>query len=272
MKWPRAGGILIHPTSLPGLFGVGDLGPATIALLDFLAAARQKLWQVLPLGPTGYGNSPYATLSAFAGNPLLISPEGLVEVGLLAPADLADQPRFPDEQVDFGAVAPWKMALLRRSHQRFLTVPPAAVRHEYERFCVAQRDWLDEYALYAALKDEHDGAAWVEWEPPLVARHSEALLQARQRLAGEVAFYTYMQFLFFRQWSAVRRAARARGISILGDLAIFVAHDSADVWAHPELFQLDARGNPTVVAGVPPDYFSKTGQRWGNPLYNWDAL
>ena len=272
MKWPRAGGILIHPTSLPSPFGIGDLGPATIALLDFLTTARQKLWQVLPLGPTGYGNSPYATLSAFAGNPLLISPERLIEDDLLAPADLADQPRFPDERVDFGAVAPWKMALLRRSHQRFLIAPPATIRDEYERFCEAQRDWLDEFALYAALKDEHDGAAWVDWEPPLAARQPEALLQERRRLAGEIAFYTYTQFLFFRQWSAVRRAARERDISIVGDLAIFVAHDSADVWAHPELFQLDARGNPTAVAGVPPDYFSKTGQRWGNPLYRWDAL
>lgn len=272
MKWPRAGGILVHPTSLPVPFGIGDLGPATISLLDFLAAARQRLWQVLPLGPTGYGNSPYAMLSAFAGNPLLISPERLIEEGVLAHDDLIGHPVFPDERVDFGAVVPWKMALLRRSHSRFVASTPAAIRDDYDRFCEEQRGWLNDYALYAALKDAHDGTAWVDWEEPLAARHPEALSEAQRRLADEIAFYRYTQFLFFRQWSAVRHAARERGISIVGDLAIFVAHDSADVWAHPELFQLDARGNPTVVAGVPPDYFSKTGQRWGNPLYRWDVL
>jgi 4-alpha-glucanotransferase len=272
MKWPRAGGILLHPSSLPGPFGIGDLGPATISLLDFLAAARQKLWQTLPLGPTGYGDSPYATLSAFAGNPLLISPERLVEENLLSPADLASPPGFPAERTDYGAVVPWKLALLHSSYSRFLSAPSATIRNDHERFCETQRGWLDDYALYAALKAEHDGAAWVEWEEPLATRQPEALCQAQQRLADEIAYQKYAQFLFFRQWSVVREAAHQRGISIIGDLAIFVAHDSADVWAHPELFQLDARGNPTVVAGVPPDYFSETGQRWGNPLYRWDVL
>ncbi|MGH2515874.1 MAG: 4-alpha-glucanotransferase [Ktedonobacterales bacterium] len=272
MKWPRAGGILVHPSSLPGPYGIGDLGPAAISLLDFLAAARQKLWQVLPLGPTGYGNSPYATLSAFAGNPLLISPERLAEDELLSPADLADHPPFPDTSVDFGALVPWKLALLRRAHLRFSTASAAALRHDYERFRESQRAWLDDYALYAALKAEHDGAAWVEWERELATRQEDALALARRRLANDIAFHTFAQFLFFRQWSAVRAAARDRGISIIGDLAIFVAHDSADVWAHPDLFQLDARGNPTAVSGVPPDYFSRTGQRWGNPLYRWDTL
>ena len=272
MKWPRAGGILVHPTSLPGPFGIGDLGPATISLLDFLAAARQTLWQVLPLGPTGYGNSPYAMLSAFAGNPLLISPQRLVEEGLLTPADVADHPTFPHARVDFGAVISWKMALLRRSHLRFVSSSPAATRHDYERFCEMQHGWLDDYALFAALKAEHEGAAWVHWEESLATRQPAALVQARRRLGSEIAFQKYAQFVFFRQWSTVREAAHQRGIFIVGDLAIFVAHDSADVWAHPELYQLDERGSPTVVAGVPPDYFSKTGQRWGNPLYRWDVL
>ncbi|HLZ20541.1 MAG TPA: 4-alpha-glucanotransferase [Ktedonobacterales bacterium] len=272
MKWPRAGGILIHPTSLPGPFGIGDFGPAANVLLDFLATARQTLWQVLPLGPTGYGNSPYAILSAFAGNPLLISPERLVEEDLLAAGDVMNLPAFPGDRVDFGAVISWKMALLRRSHLRFVTSASAVTRHDYEQFCEAQRSWLDDYALFAALKAEHGGAAWVHWDESLATRNPAALMEARRRLGSEIAFQKYAQFIFFHQWSAVRAAAHERGIFIVGDLAIFVAHDSADVWAHPELYQLDARGNPTVVAGVPPDYFSETGQRWGNPLYRWDVL
>ena len=272
MKWPRRSGILVHPTSLPSPYGIGDLGPSAIALLDFLHAGRQRLWQVLPLAPTGYGSSPYAAVSAFAGNPLLISPQRLVEDGLLAAADLIDHPAFPAERVDYALVTPWRLALLRRAHAAFLTPAGDRLREAYMRFAAAQRDWLDDFALFAVLKEEHEGVAWTDWPSALAARDERALAQARERLANEIAFHRFAQFLFERQWSAVRAAAHARGIRILGDLAIFVAHDSADVWAHPHLYQLDARGQPLVVAGVPPDYFSSTGQRWGNPLYRWDAL
>src|SRR5689334_1839143 len=253
MKWPRRGGILVHPTSLPSPYGIGDFGPGAIALLDFLHGGRQRLWQVLPLAPTGYGASPYAAVSAFAGNPLLISPQRLVEDGLLDAADLIDHPAFPAERVDYALVTPWKMSLLRRAHAAFLTAAGDALREAYTHFAAAQHDWLDDFALFAALKEEHGGVAWTDWPAALAARDEPALAQVRERLAGEIAFHRFAQFLFARQWSAVRAAARERGITILGDLAIFVAHDSADVWAHPQLFQLDAAGQPLAVAGVPPD-------------------
>jgi len=277
MTRPRSSGVLAHPTSFPGRFGIGDLGPGALRMLDFLAAGGQKLWQVLPLGPTGYGNSPYALLSAFAGNPLLVSPELLVEDGLLAPADLerAPTPARPD-RVDFGAIVPWKTALLRAAHDRFLGGPargrPPALRDEYDAFCGAEAGWLDDYAVFAALKDKHGGAAWVKWAAPYADRKPTALAEAGRALGREIAFHRFAQFLFFRQWAALRRAARERGVSIIGDLAIFVAHDSADVWARRDLFKMDAHGHPSVVAGVPPDYFSETGQRWGNPIYRWDEL
>lgn len=272
MTFARAGGILAHPTSLPGPFGCGDLGPATDGLLAYLARAGQRHWQVLPLGPTGFGHSPYAATSAFAGNPLLISPQRLVEDGLLRAGDLDAAPAFPPTRVDFAAVTPWRWRVLRTAHTRFVCQAPAALRAEYDAFCVAQRSWLEDFALFEALHVAHRGVPWVAWPAPLAARQPAALRAAAAGLAELVAFHRYTQFLFFRQWAQVRRVARSHGISIIGDLAIFLAHDSADVWAHPELFQLDARGLPTVVAGVPPDYFSPAGQRWGNPLYRWDAL
>jgi 4-alpha-glucanotransferase len=272
MDRPRASGILVHPTSFPGRFGIGDLGAGATQMLDFLAAARQKLWQVLPLGPTGYGDSPYASLSAFAGNPLLISPERLLEENLLAPADLEATPPFDPNQVDFGTIVPWKTGLLRTSFARFQQQVAPRLREDFEAFCTTQRAWLDDFALFMALKAAHDGASWVQWGAPYARRDPEALAEASRGLAAEIAFHRYAQFLFVRQWTAVRQAARERDISIVGDVAIVAAHDSADVWAHPELFHLDDAGNPTVVAGVPPDYFSPTGQRWGNPLYRWDVL
>ena len=270
MKWSRASGILVHPTSLPGPYGIGDLGPSAITLLDTLVASRQKLWQVLPLGPTGYGNSPYALLSAFAGNSVLISPDLLVEDGLLSAEAIAAHPGFPADHVDYGAAVPWKMTLLWAAHDRFTQDGPH--REAYHHFCEENAHWLDDYALYAAIKAQHSGAAWVQWEEPLARREPEALALAAKQLSADISFQKFLQYLFFRQWGAVRAAAHERGITIIGDLAIFVAHDSADVWAHPDLFQLDEHGNPLVVAGVPPDYFSETGQRWGNPLYRWDRL
>lgn len=272
MKWPRSSGILAHPTSLPGRFAIGDLGPGAHAFLDFLAESGQGIWQVLPLGPTGYGDSPYALLSAFAGNPLLISPETLLAEHLLAPGDLDNTPAFDPASVDYGTVIPWKMALLHTSHLRFLANGKAALHTEYQAFCDEQRAWLDDYALFMALKARFGGIVWTDWPRTYALREPDALADAQSTLADEIAFHCYTQFLFFRQWAAVRAAAHDRNIRIMGDLAIFIAHDSADVWAHRELFRLGDDGNPTVVAGVPPDYFSKTGQRWGNPIYRWDVL
>jgi 4-alpha-glucanotransferase len=272
MKWPRASGILVHPTSFPGRFGIGDLGPGALHVLDFLATGGQKLWQVLPLGPTGFGDSPYALLSAFAGNPLLISPEHLAREGLLAPADLETAPPFTPERVDFGCIAPWKFALLHASYERFRTKAGASLREEYARWCAEHPEWLEDYALFMALKARHGGVAWVQWAAPYADREPGALAEAHRVLADEIDFHRYTQFLFFRQWASLRAEAHARNLSIIGDLAIFVAHDSADVWANRDLFKLDAAGMPTVVAGVPPDYFSATGQRWGNPIYRWDVL
>jgi 4-alpha-glucanotransferase len=272
MKWPRASGILAHPTSLPGRFAVGDLGLGAFHFLDFLVASHQHIWQTLPLGPTGLGDSPYSLLSAFAGNPLLISPESLLAEQLLDEDDLADAPAFDAATVDFEAARPWKTRLLQRSFQRFQHYQDAALRESFQAFCDEQRDWLDDYALFLAMKAHFGGKAWTDWPRPYAMRELEVLASARATLADEIALHRYTQFLFFRQWAELRAQAHVRGIHMMGDLAIFVAHDSADVWANQDLFLLDNTGHPTVVAGVPPDYFSETGQRWGNPIYRWDAL
>lgn len=268
----RNGGILLHPTSLPGPHGIGELGAAARAFVDFLVRAGQTLWQILPLGPTGYGDSPYQCFSAFAGNPLLIDLESLVEDGLLLPEDLRDVPVFPSGHVDFGTVIPWRAGLLARAAERFADGANADLGQDFDAFCTAQAPWLDDYALFMALKEEHALATWSTWPKDVVARDPMALEAARARLATSVFKHKVCQLLFFRQWAALRRYANQRGVRIIGDIPIFVAYDSADVWAHPEQFFLDAKGKPTVVAGVPPDYFSATGQLWGNPLYRWDAM
>ena len=272
MKWPRAGGILAHPTSFPGPFGIGDLGPNAERFFDFLVAGGLKFWQTLPLGPTGYGNSPYAALSAFAGAPALISPERLVANDLLPQSALSDAPTFPADHVDYGAVTPWKADLLRAACDRFQAEGQPEIREAYERFRAENATWLDEFALFMALKEAHGQRAWVEWPQRYAQRDPEALAEARGSLANEIESHAFTQFLFFRQWDALRASAHERGLQIIGDLAIFVSHDSADVWSHPEFFTLDEHGQPSSVAGVPPDYFSVTGQRWGNPLYRWDVL
>jgi 4-alpha-glucanotransferase len=272
MQWPRSSGILVHPTSLPGRFGVGDLGPGAIEMLDFLRRARQRMWQTLPLGPTGYGSSPYALLSAFAGNPLLISPERLLEDDLLTQADLKNAPVGHDNRVDYDTMTRWKARLLRASYTRYVQVATRVVRAEFAAFCAAQAEWLDEFALFMALKEHHDDLAWTQWPAPYARRDAEALATARVTLADEIAAHRYAQFLFYRQWEAIHKEARKRDVAIIGDLAIFVAHDSADVWANQRYFKLDQHGEPLVIAGVPPDYFSPTGQRWGNPIYRWGAL
>ena len=272
MSFPRACGILLHPTSLPGPYGVGDMGHEAYRFVDFLAAAGQSLWQVLPLGPTGYGNSPYQCFSAFAGNTLLVSPALLVEHGLLAPSDLNDLPRLEDARVDYGAAFELKERLLDRAFENYKTARPAAVRDNFEEFKERSASWLDDYALYRSLKSERGEAAWTSWEPELVRRDESALADARVRLVGETEAVKFKQFLFFDQWTRLRQYCHDKGARIIGDIPIFVAHDSADVWANPKQFLLNEDGRPKVVAGVPPDYFSKTGQLWGNPLYDWGRM
>jgi len=268
----RNSGILLHPTSLPGPFGVGDLGAEARRFVDFLVRAGQTLWQVLPLGPTGYGDSPYQCFSAFAGNPLLISLEGLVEDGLLTADDLRDAPAFPDDHVDYGSVIAWRDQRLTRAAERFRAGNAPALEKDFDAFCSAQASWLDDFALFMALKEEHQLATWSTWPAELALRDPAALEAARARLAGAITKHKICQVAFFRQWAALRRYANQRGIRLIGDIPIFVAYDSADVWANRDLFFLDAKGKPTVVAGVPPDYFSATGQLWGNPLYRWDVM
>ncbi len=269
MKFPRRSGVLLHPTSLPGKFGIGDLGDAAYRFVDFLAAARQSYWQVLPLSPTGYGNSPYQTLSAFAGNPMLISPEKLVELGHLSGADLRDAPNFPNDRVDFGPVIRYKTGLLDRAFANFRAHGTDAA---FARFCREQAAWLDDFALFMALKETHDLRPWHEWEREIATRQPAALARARQSLAEEIEKQKYRQWLFAEQWLAVKRYANARGIRTIGDIPIFVSDDSADVWANPNLFCFDENLRPTVVSGVPPDYFTATGQLWGHPLYRWEVM
>ncbi len=268
----RASGVLLHPTSLPGPYGIGDLGQEAYYLVDFLVAAKQSLWQVLPLGPTGFGDSPYASFSSHAGNPLLINLEMLAQEGDLLWTELSNVPAFPAERVDFGAVIDYKTELLRQAARRFRESGAGERRQAFEAFCAEKAHWLDDFALFMALKDAHRGAPWNTWEIELIQRKPKALDRWRKELADEIYFFKYAQFQFFRQWAQVKRYANKRGIQIIGDIPIFVAPDSADAWANPEIFYMDDHGGLTVVAGVPPDYFSPTGQRWGNPLYRWDVL
>ena len=272
MGFPRASGILLHPTSLPGPFGIGDLGDEAYRFADFLKQSDQTLWQVLPLGPTGYGDSPYACYSAFAGNTLLISPERLLRQGFLTASDLADAPALPDQRIDFGAVHRFKEALLTTAFRRFKEKPDPDAGADFRSFCAKEADWLNDYALFRALKDFHGGRSWNEWEAPLVSRNQPALTSAREKLGDGIEAQKFYQYLFFKQWFELKEYCNERGIKLIGDIPIFVALDSADVWANPEQFRLNENGQPTVVAGVPPDYFSKTGQFWGNPLYNWERM
>lgn len=257
MNFPRASGILLHPTSLPGRFGTGDLGPEAYKFADFLASAGQSLWQVLPLGPTGYGDSPYACFSAFAGNTMLISPQRLLDEGLLEGGLQSDLN---------------KDQILRSAYQNYARTTDTNLRSAFETFAQREAHWLDDYALFRALKDAHNGVAWNDWEPEYASRTPAALARAREQLREEIEAQKFYQFLFFKQWFALKDYCNERGIKIVGDLPIFVAQDSADVWTNPDQFKLDKDGRPLVVAGVPPDYFSATGQLWGNPLYNWERM
>ena len=269
---PRGSGILLHPTSLPGHFGIGDLGDAAYSFVDFLAAGGQQYWQIMPLGPTSYGDSPYQALSGMAGNPLLISLERLIDERCLATWDLDAAPHFADDRVDYGPVISVKQCLLLLSYDNFKVNASDTRKKELADFCSANNWWLDDYTLFAALKENHGGASWDTWEQDIAAHQVTALERWRSALSEQIQFHQYVQFVFHRQWSALKAYANEHGISIIGDVPVFVAYDSADAWAHPELFHLDAQGRSTLVAGVPPDYFSPTGQLWGNPLYNWDAM
>ena len=268
MTFQRSSGIILHPTSLPGPYGIGDLGPEAFRFVDFLADSGTRLWQVLPLGPTGYGDSPYQCFSAFAGNPYLVSPDFLLRDNFLHPNDLIEETNFPARRVDFGRIIPWKLNLLERACLRFVSDPGPA-RRDFDIFCADESSWLDDYALFMSIKESHGGGAWSGWPESLRKREPSALEQARADLSNAIARYKFYQFIFFKQWNALRSHANARGVKIVGDIPIFVAYDSADAWANPELFFLDEDGRPTVVAGVPPDGFSPDGQLWGNPLYNW---
>jgi 4-alpha-glucanotransferase len=266
----RSAGLLLHPTSLPGPYGIGDLGPAAFAWVDALVRARQTWWQVLPLGPTGYGDSPYQCFSAFAGNPLQVSPELLRRDGLLSADDLADAD-FPADRVSYGPVIDFKTRLLARAWEKLKGAAPA-LRDEFEQFTAREAHWLDDFALFMALKQAHGGRSWLEWPAELVLREPAELERARAELREPIGQQRFAQFLFFRQWKDLKAYANGRRVRLIGDLPIFVSSDSADVWANPDLFQLDKRRRPKVVSGVPPDYFSATGQLWGNPLYNWKKL
>lgn len=275
MQFPRSSGVLLHPTSLPSKFGIGDFGESAYQFVDFLVESKQSLWQLLPLGPTGYGDSPYQSFSSFAGNPLLISPQKLVDQGLLPETAVQYVPNFPKNEADFGPVIPYKLGLLKQSFETFESKGTAVQREALDVFCNAQSAWLDDFAFFMALKNHHveqEGGVWNTWPKDIAMRHPEAMQRWAEKLTLEIRFHKYLQFLFFEQWLVLKAYANQNGIQIVGDIPIFVAFDSADVWANRELFFLDEAGNPTVVAGVPPDYFSETGQRWGNPLYNWDKL
>lgn len=269
----RAAGLLLHITSLPGRFGIGDLGPQALRFLEWARSAGQRLWQVLPLGPTGPGNSPYGCSSAFAGNPLLISPELLVEEGLLEASSLAEAPAFPPERVDFPRVTRWKEDLLRRSWDRFSRRSGDRAREDLREFAEAPpQSWLADWTLFAAIRARSHGLPWSAWDRGLSRREPESLARASASLADEIAYQQYLQWLFHTQWQGVRREAAGRGIGVIGDVPFYPALDSADVWANQRLFALDVDGAPERVAGVPPDYFSSTGQLWGNPLYRWDEM
>lgn len=272
-QYERLSGILLHPTSLPSPYGIGDLGKEACAFVDFLKASGQHLWQILPLTHTGYGDSPYQSFSAFAGQPLLISPDHLTASGFLTADETADCPVSDPEHIDYAVIIPWKEQLFTLAYTRFqakLDSDPE-LRRNFEAFCMEKKDWLDDYALFMACKKANDGVSWLEWEEPYRHPSPEQKDMLSRTLANEINYYKFLQFLFFSEWNELKTYANENGVRIIGDIPIFVSMDSADVWANQHLFQLDEKGFPIDVAGVPPDYFSATGQLWGNPLYNWDA-
>ncbi len=272
MKLPRRSGILLHPTSLPGPHGIGDFGQGAYDFVDFLIESGQKLWQVFPLGPTGFGDSPYQCFSAFAGNPFLISLTKLQEDGFLTKNDIKPKQSFPDDKVDYGAVINFKLPLLKEAYKKFIKKANSVQKRKFADFCFLNRDWLNDYTLFMALKDHNKGKPWNQWNKELIKREEHVLDKWTEKLHNEVEYHKFVQFIFFQQWRDVKAYANTNNIDIIGDIPIFVASDSVDAWANQELFHFDENGNSTVVAGVPPDYFSATGQLWGNPLYDWDVM
>ena len=283
MAFQRASGILLHPTSLPSKFGIGDLGETAYQFIEFLSRSGQKLWQVLPLGPTGYGNSPYMSFSAIAGSMYLISPELLAKQYLLKEEDWADIPEFNQDRVDFAAVMPYKRKLLEIAFIRFKQgyVDQDLKHHhdlyllqeQFKKFCYEEADWLEDYVLFMALHEQNPKILWNNWEPAIARREAQALQQKREELHDQIEFQRFVQFIFFDQWLKLKQYANMRSIQIIGDIPIYVSHNSSDVWANPKNFVLDPETYEVAqMAGVPPDYFSATGQLWGNPVYNWEYL
>ncbi len=272
MKFKRGSGLLHHITSLPSQFGIGDLGPAAFEFVDKLAEAGQKYWQILPLGQTGYGNSPYGCFSAFAGNVYLISPESLKESGFLSDEDLSDKPEFPADTVDFGSAIDYKKKILWSAFEKFKNTDNEDIAAEFHTFCDENYWWIEDYAFFQAYRDANDFKGWHEWDEAIRSRETEAMANAKAELDEQIFAQKFYQFAFFRQWKKLHTYAKEKGISIIGDVPIYVAFDSADVWCNRSLFKLNEDGKPTVVAGVPPDYFSSTGQLWGNPIYDWDTM
>ena len=268
----RSSGILLHPTSLPSKYGIGDLGPEAYNFINFMAESCQQIWQILPLGPTGAGNSPYSAYSALAGNPLLISPDKLLQENLLSGEDLEELPKLPVERVDYDLVIKTKMPLLVKAYENFKKKQEWEQK-EFQEFCKTQGYWLEDYALFMAIKEANNGAGWMHWDKAIATRQPLAVKEWSDRLAEEIFYQKFVQFQFFSQWKELKEYANEKGISIFGDIPIYVAHDSADVWANREIFCLDEEtGEAALMAGVPPDYFSETGQLWGNPVYNWEKL
>ena len=267
----RLSGILLHPTSLPSPYGIGDLGEAAYEFIDFLKKSGQRLWQTLPLTPTGFGDSPYQGFSAFAGQPLLISPAHLVELGFLEEWELSNCPTGDGKSVDYGTVIPWKTEILKLAFSRFATKASEECKKEYDAFVKTHSLWLDDYTLYMACKDMHEGCEWLAWEDQYRKPTPQIKAQLKSLLSEKIDYYSFVQFIFYKEWSELKAYANEKGIQLIVDMPLFVSLDSADVWANQELFQLESDGYPTVVAGVPPDYFSETGQLWGNPLYDWDT-
>lgn len=271
MRFERSSGILLHPTSLPGKFGIGDLGSEAFNFIHFLESAGQTLWQLFPLGPTGYGDSPYQCFSAFAGNQNLISPEKLQESGLLNDKDLTNPPVSNPHKIDYGKLINYKRGILQKAFEKFKS-GKSAFEKEYNKFCKGNSDWLEDYAFFMAAKDYHGGVAWSDWDKDLVKRKEKALIIWKKKLTDGINYHKFLQYIFFKQWLEVKHYANRKGIKIIGDMPIFIAYDSVDLWAHKDLFSVDKEGKLKFVSGVPPDYFSKTGQLWGNPLYKWDVM
>ncbi|PIQ07542.1 MAG: 4-alpha-glucanotransferase [Ignavibacteriales bacterium CG18_big_fil_WC_8_21_14_2_50_31_20] len=271
MKYNRSAGILLHPTSLPGKYGIGELGSEAINFINFLRKSGQKLWQIFPLGPTGYGDSPYQSFSTFAGNPFLISFEKLLEEGLLSKTELDSMPTSDPHKIDFGSIYQNKLKVLRVAYENMKKMGKS-INSECADFCEKNKDWLEDYSLFMSVKNYHNGIVWKDWEREIAFRENGAIEKWKEKLSDEIGFHKFMQFKFATQWSIVKEYANEKGIQIIGDLPIFVAYDSSDVWANTSLFTVDAEGNQETVAGVPPDYFSKTGQLWGNPLYKWNIM